>query len=132
MKKITDKSRVIRMTMLFTILYMISYMTRINYGAVISEMVLAEGIQKSAASLALTASAVTYGTGQILSGFMGDRTEPKKLIFTGLVMTIMMNLAIPFCTTTYARGVGRERSGAGVYVAAACKDNVGAVYGGGL
>lgn len=103
MKKITDKSRVIRMTMLFMILYMISYMTRINYGAVISEMVLAEGIQKSAASLALTASAVTYGAGQILSGFMGDRTEPKKLIFTGLVMTIMMNLAIPFCTTTYAR-----------------------------
>ena len=103
MGKITDKSRVMRMTLLFTILYMISYMTRINYGAIISEMVLAEGIQKSAASLALTASAVTYGVGQILSGFMGDRTEPKKLIFTGLVMTIMMNLAIPFCTTTYAR-----------------------------
>ena len=49
MGKITDKSRVMRMTLLFTILYMISYMTRINYGAIISEMVLAEGIQKSAA-----------------------------------------------------------------------------------
>lgn len=103
MEKITDKRSITRLTMLFTMLYMISYMTRINYGAIISEMVSAEGIQKAAASLALTASAVTYGVGQILSGFMGDRTEPKKIIFIGLVLTIMMNFTIPFCTTVYAQ-----------------------------
>lgn len=81
-------------------LYTVSYITRINYGAVISEMTLAEGIQKSAASLALTASAVTYGIGQLISGFMGDRLNPKKLIFSGLLLTISMNLLIPFCTSS--------------------------------
>ena len=83
------------------ILYFVSYITRINYAAVISEMVSAEGISKSLASLALTASAVTYGIGQLVSGFLGDRIEPKKVIFTGLCITIAMNFSIPFCKSPY-------------------------------
>ena len=105
MDKITQKNKVIHLMLLFMMLYLISYVTRINYGAVISEIVSAEGIQKSAASLALTASAVTYGIGQLLSGFLGDRIEPKKLIFSGLIVTIMMNLLIPFCNTPSGRMV---------------------------
>lgn len=101
MNKITETHAVKRMILLFTALYLISYVTRINYGAVIAELVSAEGIQKSLASLALTASAVTYGAGQLISGFLGDRIEPKKLIFSGLLVTIFMNLLIPFCRTPY-------------------------------
>lgn len=101
MNKITETHAVNRMILLFTALYLISYVTRINYGAVIAELVSAEGIQKSLASLALTASAVTYGAGQLISGFLGDRIEPKKLIFSGLLVTIFMNLLIPFCRTPY-------------------------------
>ena len=101
MNKITEKQAVMRMTMLFAVLYMISYITRINYGAVISEMVSAEGIQKSAASLALTINAITYGSGQLISGFLGDRTEPKKLIFSGLAVTSAMNILIPLCQSPY-------------------------------
>lgn len=100
MNKLTAKNAVIKMTVLFTVLYMVSYLTRINYGAVISELVEAEGLQKSAASLALTASAVTYGVGQLISGFLGDRLNPKKLIFSGLIVTMLMNMAIPFCGNT--------------------------------
>ncbi len=101
MNKIAEKHAVNRMILLFTVLYLISYVTRINYGAVIAEMVSAEGMQKSLASLALTASAVTYGVGQLISGFLGDRIEPKKLIFCGLLVTISMNLLIPLCHTPY-------------------------------
>ena len=82
-------------------LYLISYVTRINYGAVISEICAAENMQKSLVSLALTMSAVTYGTGQLVSGFLGDRLNPKKLIFGGLLLTAATNIAIPFCTSPY-------------------------------
>ena len=100
-QKITDKGAVWRLSLLLTCLYVVSYLTRINYGAVISEIVSSEGIQKSLASLALTASAVTYGFGQLASGFLGDRINPKKLIFIGLLTTISMNILIPFCQTPY-------------------------------
>lgn len=86
---------------LFTAVYVVSYLTRINYGAIISEMVSQKGWEKSLASLALTGSAVTYGAGQLLSGFMGDRIQPKKLIFCGLLTTMTTNLIIPFCSTPY-------------------------------
>lgn len=100
-QKITNKGAVRRLSLLLTCLYVVSYLTRINYGAVISEIVSSEGIQKSLASLALTASAVTYGFGQLISGFLGDRINPKKLIFIGLLTTISMNFLIPFCRTPY-------------------------------
>lgn len=96
-----EKKRVWNLTILFMMLYLVSYITRINYGAVISEIVKAEGILKSRASLALTASAVTYGAGQIISGFFGDRIEPKKLILAGLITTMTTNLLLPFCTNAY-------------------------------
>ena len=105
MEKITDKKQIRNMTFLFMILYLISYLTRINYAAIISEIVIAEGIQKSVASLALTASAITYGIGQLLSGYMGDRIEPKKLIFGGLLTTLTTNLLITLCSSPYQMAV---------------------------
>lgn len=105
MEKITDKKQINRLTLLFTILYLISYLTRINYAAVVSEIVISEGIQKSVASLALTASAITYGLGQLISGYMGDRIEPKKLILGGLLTTMTTNLLITICSSPYQMAV---------------------------
>ena len=79
-----SKNRINSYVLLFMSVYMISYITRINYGSVIIEIVNAEGILKSDASLALTASAITYGVGQIVSGFLGDKFQPKILISIGL------------------------------------------------
>lgn len=90
------------LTLIFTLTYMASYITRINYSAVISEMVTATSFQKSELSLALTGSFVTYGVGQIISGMLGDRFSPKKLISVGLVTSVIMNLLIPFCKTPLA------------------------------
>ena len=47
--------------------------------------------------MALTGSFITYGVGQLVSGYFGDRIQPKKLVFTGLCITIAMNLLIPLC-----------------------------------
>ena len=83
---ITDKKRVNRLIILFMVTYMVSYLTRINYGAVLLDMVKSTGFTKDLLSLAVTGSFVTYGVGQIISGFIGDKIEPKKLIFIGLII----------------------------------------------
>lgn len=75
--------------------YFVSYLTRINYGAVIAEIVAAEGYTKSAVSMAVTGSFVTYGVGQLLSGYLGDRVKPQLLIFIGLLTTSAMNFLVP-------------------------------------
>ncbi len=80
---------------LFTLTYMVSYLTRINYGAVILAMEEATGLSNAALSMALTGSFITYGAGQLVSGWAGDRISPKKLIFFGLLLTTAMNLLIP-------------------------------------
>ena len=38
MQMLTEKKQVNKLILLFTITYMVSYITRINYGAIISEM----------------------------------------------------------------------------------------------
>ncbi len=88
-------------TWLFALTYMVSYVTRINYGAVISEMVLATGYSRSLLAAALTGSFVTYGLGQIVSGVCGDRFSPKKLVLCGLAVTSLMNALIPLCRDPY-------------------------------
>ena len=86
-----------QLAILFTFTYMVSYMTRINFGAVISEIEAATPFTRTALSAAVTGSFITYGVGQIISGFCGDRFSPKKLVGTGLLISVIMNLLIPVC-----------------------------------
>ncbi len=88
------------LVILCSAVYMISYITRINYSSVLVEIISAEGYTKSAASVALTAMFITYGFGQIISGFMGDRFKPEKLIFGGLLLSGLMNILIPLAQST--------------------------------
>ena len=101
MNKITDRKKVRAYSLLFMTVYLISYITRINYGAVISEMVRDTGLSKAALSLALTGSFISYGIGQVVSGKLGDKFQPKNLIAAGLSVTVFMNLLIPVCTSPY-------------------------------
>lgn len=82
---------------LFAVTYLISYVTRINYGAILVEMVQATSFSKTALSVALTGSFITYGAGQIISGFIGDKIQPKRLVFAGLLVSSFINASIPFC-----------------------------------
>ena len=95
MTKLNDKKAIGRMALLFAVLYCISYMTRINFGAVISEMVLATGIPKEQLSLSLTCSFFTYGIGQIICGVLGDYIAPRYMILMGVVATSACNLSMP-------------------------------------
>lgn len=92
-----DKRQARRIIFLCSLVYMISYITRSNYSAVISEMVTSTGLSKSALSVALTGSFITYGAGQLVSGWFGDKLQPRTLIAAGLATTGCMNLLIPLC-----------------------------------
>ena len=101
MAKLETKKQINTLALLFALTYMVSYMTRINYGAVIAEMEISTGFSRSLLSMALTGSFITYGVGQIVSGICGDKFSPKKLVSLGLIVTICMNLLIPLCQNPY-------------------------------
>ena len=92
-----DKKQARLIVFLCAAVYMISYVTRNSYNAIISEMVTSTGLTKSALSVALTGAFITYGIGQLVSGYLGDKIQPKKLIAIGLATTSVMNLLIPLC-----------------------------------
>ncbi len=48
--------------------YTVSYLTRINYGAVLVDMVASTGCTKPELSMAMTGSFVTYALGTVLCG----------------------------------------------------------------
>ena len=97
---IREEKNAHRFILLCSFIYFISYVTRTNYGAIIAEMVTSTGQSKSALAYALTGSFITYGAGQLISGYFGDRVQPKLLISLGLLTTIVMNTIIPFCANT--------------------------------
>lgn len=80
---------------LFCLLYFTSYMTRKSFGAI--KLGLPEGAMTDE-QIGLIGSALffAYGIGQLVSGVLGDRIDPRKLIFLGLGTTAVCNAAFPF------------------------------------
>lgn len=98
---IADKKSVNVLALICALVYFTSYVTRINYGAVVSEIVRAEGIGKEAVSLAVTGLFITYGTGQLISGFLGDRISPKYLMCAEMITASLMNFLLPLNSDPY-------------------------------
>ena len=87
-----DKKKARSLAVLFTVTYMASYITRINFGAIISEIEVQTGIARTLLSMSVTGGFITYGIGQIVSGVCGDYFSPKKLVSLGLAASVAMNL----------------------------------------
>lgn len=95
MNKLTDKKRIRQLILLCSAAYFISYLARINYAAVVSAFVAEEGLSKDYASLPVTALFISYGIGQLISGFLGDRIAPRRIITFGYILATAMNLLMP-------------------------------------
>ena len=74
-----------RLAWLFAFVYFSSYVTRINFSAVIQEVITDTGFEKSALSVIIVCMSVTYGVGQVINGWIGDHIKPQNLIFIGLI-----------------------------------------------
>lgn len=83
-----------------TLVYFASYVTRINFAAIIQEVVTETGFQKSELSVILVSTWVAYGIGQVVSGILGDRIKPQDLMLYGLVSTTTINFLFPICSSS--------------------------------
>lgn len=97
-----NKHYVNSIILLCAAVYFISYVTRINYSSIILNIIKEKGITETAASAALTGSFITYGVGQLISGYMGDKIKPITLVFCGLLVTSAMNILMPLAPTVPA------------------------------
>ncbi len=101
-KKICAPSQAKKLFWLCWIAYMISCMGRFNYAAAMAELITSEGFRKSFAGLIGTALFAVYGACQIVTGMLGDRISPKKMVAFGLLGSGMMNLFMGFASTAQA------------------------------
>ncbi len=83
------------------IAYFSTYICRLNYSAVMPELS-ANGLF-SETQIASVSSAffIFYGLGQIVSGSLGDRYSPQKMIFYGVMISGLSNIAIFFLYQNY-------------------------------
>lgn len=98
-KKEKQKSIFGLLCFLLSALYFTSYVTRINFSAVMADMILNEVLTKSQAGLVGSALFFTYGFGQILSGLLGDKLSANKIICAGLITTTVCNFLMPICSS---------------------------------
>ena len=94
-RTIEEKKDKLIITLLCAGAYFCSYITRVNYKTVISAIVESENLKMDAAAAALTGLFITYGIGQLISGWIGDRIRPKYLIAGGLILSSVMNVILP-------------------------------------
>ncbi|MCI9437907.1 MAG: MFS transporter [Lachnospiraceae bacterium] len=91
-KAMLSRKQMGTLCLLCCLVYFVSYLTRLNYAVCMVEIQAALRIGKNTAGLPLTASFLSYGLGQIICGFLGDRHEPRKMICTGLTGSALCNL----------------------------------------
>lgn len=91
-----EKKRVLVLILLCCVVYFTSYLTRHNYAAALAEIVHSMGITKEQGSFAVTGMFITYGVGQLLSGWLGDKISPRHVIFGGMLATSACNLGMGF------------------------------------
>ncbi len=94
--KLKDKKFIIFLFSLCFLVYLSTYLGRLNYSASITA-ILEEGIfTKSQTGIIGTTFFFTYGLGQFISGFLGDKITPKKLVFLGVFISSISNLFMAF------------------------------------
>ena len=95
----TSNQKYVKLTALCTAVYFTSYVSRIDLAAVMVELIHSGFAERSVVALALTVCSLTYGLGQIVSGWMGDRFKPQNVIVGGFLLTAAMNLGVALLNT---------------------------------
>lgn len=76
--------------------YFVSYVTRTNLAAIMVAVVESGFAPETTVALALSVCSVTYGAGQVINGYLSDRTKPQYVVLFGFALTIAMNLGVGF------------------------------------
>ncbi len=84
------------LSFLCPLVYFASYLTRKDYSIVLQAIIENEGLLKAQAGQVESLAVISYGAGQIVSGILGDRFKPQRLIMGGLFVTVICNVLMPF------------------------------------
>ena len=100
-----QRRRMIFLCFVCCLVYFTSYMTRKSFSASLQPIMDDLGVARTALGLALTGSFVTYGIGQVVSGFLGDKLGPRVMIAIGLCGSGIVNLALTIASTPLMMGI---------------------------
>ncbi len=93
-KNISKKARGI--AYLCMAVYFASYIMRNNFAVMLVKICSDMGVAKSALAVVITGMTVTYGIGQVVSGFLGDKIPPRAIITGGLLLAVACNVTMFF------------------------------------
>ncbi|WP_242881400.1 MFS transporter [Robinsoniella peoriensis] len=93
-KKIADVRMTTMLFVLCWIAYFTSYLGRLNYSSAMTVMIKEAVLSKSQAGFISMTYFFAYGIGQLLNGFLGDKVNPRKMIFLGLSISGVANLVM--------------------------------------
>lgn len=97
-RKITNQYYISLLFWLCWVAYTFTYIGRLNYTACMVDMLLHENLSKEQAGMISTSAFVTYGVGQFINGFLGDRMPPKRQMFIGLLLSAAANALMGFAS----------------------------------
>ena len=78
------------------LVYFASYIGRLNYSSAMPAMIGGSVITASQAGFISMVYFFAYGAGQCFNGMLADRLHPGKMIFAGLFISGLLNLAMGF------------------------------------
>ena len=88
------RSRARGITWLLTLVYFGSYLMRINFAVMIVKICSDLALPETDLGIILACLTVAYGAGQIISGFLGDRISPTRMVTLGLFVAVICNAAM--------------------------------------
>ena len=91
MKRNQEGTRIIVSCMLA---YTGAYICRLNFSAALPAVAEAMRLTGARSGLPITLFALVYAAGQLISGALTDRVQPRHQILTGLLLTAAVNLAL--------------------------------------
>ena len=103
--KVKMPGRVRGLAWLCTLTYFSSYLLRNNFAAMLVKICNDMGQPKTALAIVITALTVCYGGGQLISGFIGDRVNPRYMLSCGVAVASLCNVLLFFCTSVPAMAV---------------------------
>ncbi len=94
-----------RLLLICWLIYTMAYMLRVNISALLPSLKSASGYTNSELGFVTGAFFVTYMTGQLISGYLGDRLPIKKMLIFGLSLSAAVNFACSFTVSAWQLAV---------------------------
>ena len=96
LQAISEPHKAMILTITCTLIYAASYVGRLNYSAALPYLLQTGILSRRQAGVISTAYFFTYGAGQLTSGMIADRTNPRIQVLLGGCGAAFMNLCMPF------------------------------------